>query len=68
MTPGVHYCVICSSSEAYLTHSTHSSVIVMFIFLLSPYLTPYFYLGIIHLLLAKSLVASDLVIERLFTN
>jgi len=40
----------------------------MFIFLLSATLTPYFYLGTIHLLLAKPLVASDPVIERLFNN
>jgi len=40
----------------------------MFIFLLSPTLIPYFYLGTIHLLLAKPLVASDQVIKWIFSD
>jgi len=37
----------------------------MFIFFLSPTLTPYSYLDTIHLLLANPFVASDSVIERI---
>jgi len=40
----------------------------MFIFLSPPILTPCFYLGTIHLLFVKPMVASDPVIECLFSN
>ena len=68
MASDMRYYVIYSSSLAYLTHSTSSSAITMFIFLLLPTLTPCLCLGAIYLLLAKSLVVSDLVIESLFNN
>ena len=66
--PGARHYVICSSSKAYLTHCTCSSIITMIIFLMSPTLTLDFYLVTIYLLLVERLIASNLVMECPFSN